>query len=69
MQKSGGKKAVVFRQISPYTSIIQPFPTLISRFENRLNKALRKSWMLGCVNNSLNNTFNSFFAFCTLQAM
>ena len=47
MQKSGGKKTVVFRQISPYISIIQPFRILIGRFQNLLNKALRKSWMLG----------------------
>ena len=47
MQKSGGKKTVVFRQISPSVSIIQPFRILIGRFQNLLNKALRKSWMLG----------------------
>ena len=47
MQKSGGKKTAVFRQISPYVSIIQPFRILIGRFQNLLNKALGKSWMLG----------------------
>ena len=47
MQKSGGRKAAVFRQISPYVSIIQPFRILIGRFQNLLNKALGKSWMLG----------------------
>ena len=47
MPKSGGKKAVGFRQISPAAVIIQPFGILIGRFQNLLNKALRKSWMLG----------------------
>ena len=46
MQKLGGKKTIVFRQISPYVSIIQPFQILIGRFQNLLNKALKKSWML-----------------------
>ena len=46
MQKSGGKKNVVFRQISSYVSIIQPFRILIGRFQNSLNKALSKSGML-----------------------
>ena len=43
MQKSGVKETVGFRQISPYISIIQPFQILIGRFQNLLNKALRKS--------------------------
>ena len=47
MQKSGDKKIVVFRQIAPDGSIIQPFGIPIGRFQNLLNKALRKSWMLG----------------------
>ena len=46
MQKSGGKKTVDFRQISPYVSIIQSFQILIGKFQNFLNKALRKIWML-----------------------
>ena len=46
MQKSGGKKSILFRQISPYVSIIQPFQILIGSFQNLLNKALSKSWML-----------------------
>ena len=46
MQKLGGKKTIVFRQISHYVSIIQPFQILIGRFQNLLNKALKKSWML-----------------------
>ena len=46
MQQSGDKKAVVLRQITPYVSIIQPFRILIGRFQNRLNKALRRSWIL-----------------------
>ena len=46
MQKSGGKKTVLFRQISPYASIIQPFQILTGRIQNLLNEALRKSWML-----------------------
>ena len=52
MQKSGGKKTAVFRQISPYVSIIQPFRILIGRFQNLLNKALRKSWILGYLESS-----------------
>ena len=47
MHQSGIQKTVVFRQISPYVSIIQPFPIPIGRFQNLLNKAVRKSWMLG----------------------
>ena len=47
MQQSGGKKTVAFRQISSYVSIIEQFRILIGRFQNLLNKALRKSWMLG----------------------
>ena len=47
MHQSGGQKTVAFRQISPYVSIIQPFQILIGRFQNLLNKALKKSWMLG----------------------
>ena len=47
MHQSGGKKTVVFRQISPYVSMIQPFGILIVRFQNLLNRALRKSKMLG----------------------
>ena len=47
MQKSGDKKIVVFRQIAPDGSIIQPFGIPIGRFQNLLNKALRKSWMIG----------------------
>ena len=39
MHQSGGKKAVVFRQILPYVSIIQPFRILIGRFHNVLNRA------------------------------
>ena len=51
MQKSGGKKKNVFRQILPYVSIIQSFQILIGWFQNLLNKALmRKSWMLGYSN-------------------
>ena len=46
MQKSGGEKTVVFRQISPYVSIIPEFWILIERFKNLLNKALRK---VGCL--------------------
>ena len=38
-----GKWTAVFRQISPYASIIQPFGILIGRFQNLLNKTLRKS--------------------------
>ena len=52
MQKLGSKKTAVFRQISPYVSIIQPFRILIGRFQNLLNKALRKSWMLGYLKSS-----------------
>ena len=37
MQKSGGRKTVVFRQISPDAIIIQLFRTLIGRFQNLLN--------------------------------
>ena len=47
MQKSGDKKIVVFRQIAPDGGIIQPFGIPIGRFQNLLNKTLRKSWMLG----------------------
>ena len=47
MHQSEGKKPVVFAQISPNVSIIQPFRILIGRFQNLLNKGLRKSWMLG----------------------
>ena len=47
MHQSGGKKPVVFKQISPYVSIIQPLRILIGRFQNLLNKGLSKSWMLG----------------------
>ena len=47
MQKSGGKIKVFLREIAPYVSIIQPFQILNGRFQNLLNKALRKSWMLG----------------------
>ena len=47
MHQSGGKKTVVIRQIRPYVSIIQPFRILIGRFQNLLNNALRKNWMLG----------------------
>ena len=57
MLKSGGKKIVVFRQISKkktrcvsiicIISIIQPFQVQIERFQNLLNKAKRKGWMLG----------------------
>ena len=47
MQKSGGKIKVVLRLIAPYVSIIQLFQILIGRFKNLLNRALRKSWMLG----------------------
>ena len=56
MLKSGGKK-IVFRQISKkktrcvsiicIISIIQPFQVQIERFQNLLNKAKTKSWMLG----------------------
>ena len=46
MHQSGGKKTVVFRQVSPDVSIIQPFGILIGRFQNHLNKALRKNWIL-----------------------
>ena len=47
MQKSGGKLKVARRLIAPYARIIQPFQILIRRFQNLLNRALRKSWMLG----------------------
>ena len=47
MQNSGGKKTVFFRQISHYISIIKPFQILIGKFQNLLNKALKKSWMFG----------------------
>ena len=46
MCQSGGKKTVVFRQISPYVSIILPVRILIGRFQNLLNKESRKRWML-----------------------
>ena len=42
MHKSGGKKTVAVRKMSPYVSIIQPFRILIASFQNLLNKALRK---------------------------
>ena len=54
MQKSGGKKAVAFRQISTDARVIQPFGILIGRFQNLLNKALRKGWVLGYVKCSKN---------------
>ena len=47
MQQSGGKNSVVLRQNTPYVNVIQPFRILIERFQNLLNKALRKSWMPG----------------------
>ena len=47
IHQSGGQKTIAFSQISPYVIIIQPFRILIERFQNLLNKALRKSWMLG----------------------
>ena len=47
MHISGGQKAFVFRQISPYVTIIQPFRILIGSFQDLLNKTLRKSWILG----------------------
>ena len=46
MHQSVDKKTVVSRQISPDVSIIQPFRFLIGKFQNRLNMALRKNWML-----------------------
>ena len=46
MHQSGSKKTVVFRQNVPNVSIIQPFRILIEMFQNLLNKALRKGWML-----------------------
>ena len=42
MHQSGGKKTVALREITDYVSIIQPFRILIRRFQNLLNKALRK---------------------------
>ena len=47
MQKSRSKKIVVFTQILPDASIISRFGILIGMFQNLLNKALRKCWMLG----------------------
>ena len=38
---------VALRQITPYVSVIQPFRILIGKFQNLLNKAVRKSFMLG----------------------
>ena len=52
MHQSGGKKTVVFRQISPYVSIIKLFQIVIGRLQNRLNRAVRKYWMLGCLKSS-----------------
>ena len=46
MQKSGGKNTVVFRKISRDASIIQPFRTLIGKFQNLFKKALTSCWML-----------------------
>ena len=46
-KNQGVKERVVIRQISPYVSIIQPFRILIGMLQNLLNKALRKSCMLG----------------------
>ena len=42
-----GKKTIALREMTPYVSIIQPFRILIGKFQNHLNKALRKKWMLG----------------------
>ena len=47
LNKSKNQGRVVIRQISPYVSIIQPFRILIGMLQNLLNKALRKSCMLG----------------------
>ena len=46
-KNQGVKITVVFRQISPYVGVVYPFQILIGSFQNLLNKALRKSWMLG----------------------
>ena len=46
MEKLGGRKTIFLRQISHYVSINQPFQILTGRFQNLLNKARRKSWML-----------------------
>ena len=42
-----GKKNIALREITPFVSIIQPFQILIGKFQNHLNKALRKIWMIG----------------------
>ena len=47
MQQSGIKKTVVLREVTPYVSFIQLLRILIGRFQNLLNKAQRKRWMLG----------------------
>ena len=46
MEKSGGIKIVVFRQITPYVSVIQPL-ILIGRFQNISSEALTESWVIG----------------------
>ena len=37
----------LLRSISPNFSISYPLQILMGRFQNILNKAIRKSWMLG----------------------
>ena len=46
MHQSGGKIRPVLRSLSPNFSIIYPFQILMGRFQNILNKAMSKSWML-----------------------
>ena len=47
MHQSVGKIKPFLRSISSNFSIIYPFQVLMGRFQNILDKAMSKCWMLG----------------------